>query len=119
MPAITEEKGDYILHKASGLYAYQDIEALIKYVDSAIEKDPSAKFLLDYSKMTNYEQKALKMAYERIDKGFPKRVKIAIVYPETGFLNFVLNVVAKTMVKTAQFFKNPQEAKEWLLNQPS
>ncbi len=114
-----EEKEGYILYKTKGLYTYQDMKTLIEYVDQLIEKNPSAKFLLDYSGMTNYEPKALKTAYDRIDKGFPKSVKIAIVYPEKGFFNFILNVVAKAMVKTAKFFKDPQKAKEWLLDQSS
>lgn len=114
-----EEKEGYIFYKTKGLYTYQDMRTLIEYIDQLIEKDPNTKFLLDYSGMTNYEPKALKTAYDRIDKGFPKGVKIAIVYPEKGFFNFILNVVAKTMVRTAKFFKDPQEAKEWLLNQSS
>ena len=119
MSSSTEEKEGYVLHKAKGFYTYQDMKALIEYVDLLIEKDPNAKFLLDFSGMTNYEPKALKTAYDRIDKGFPKGVKIAIVYLEKGLFKFILNVVAKTMVRTAKFFEDPQEAKEWLLNQAS
>ena len=114
-----EEKEGYILYKTKGFYTYQDMKTLIEYVDQLIEKDPNTKFLLDYSGMTNFEQKALKTAYDRADKGFPKGVKIAIVYPKKGFLSFVLNMVAKAMIRTAKFFKDPQEAKEWLLDQSS
>ena len=119
MSSFIEEKEGYILHKAKGLYTYQDIKALVKYVDLLIEKDPNAKFLLDFSGMTNYEPKALKTAYDRIDKGFPKGVKVAIVYPEKGLFKFILNVITKAMVRTAKFFEDPQEAKEWLLDQAS
>ena len=119
MLASLEEKEGYILYKTKGLYTYQDMKTLIEYVDQAIEKNPNAKFLLDYSGMTNYEQKALKTAFERIDKGFPKGVQIAIVYPEKGFFNFILNTVTKAMVRNAKFFRGAQEAKEWLLNQSS
>ena len=115
MPAITEEKEDYILHKASGLYTYQDMEALIRYVNPVIEKDPNAKFLLDYSEMTNYEPKAMKMAYDRIAEGFPKTVKIALFHKKKGFFNFILNEISHSMIQNSKFFSDFEDAKNWLL----
>lgn len=114
-----EEKEGYILHKVKGLYTYQDIERLIEYVDPVIEKDPNAKFLLDYSEVTNYEQKAMKMAYDRTEKGFPRGVRIAVVYQRKGFLRYIIDAITKAMSKNAKLFDDPQEAKKWLLNQPS
>lgn len=114
-----EEKEGYILHRASGLYTYQDMKALIEYVDPLIEKDPNAKFLLDYSEVTNYEQKAMKMAYDRTEKGFPRGVRIAIVHQRKGFLKYIINAITKAMSKNAKFFKDQQKAKKWLLDQSS
>ncbi len=119
MSSSIEEKEGYILHKAKGLYTYQDMKGLIEYLDPLQEKNPNARVLLDYSETTGYEEKTLKIAYERIDKGFPKGTKTAIVYQGKGLLKFILNVVARAMIRNAKFFQDPQEAKEWLLDQAS
>ena len=119
MSSSIEEKEGYVLLKASGFYTYQDMAGLIEYLDQVQEKNPNSRVMLDFSEATGYEAKALKTAYDRIDKGFPKGVRVAIVYSKKGFYKFITNVVTKTMVRTAKFFEDPQEAKKWLLDQAS
>ena len=117
MSATIKQNEKYILFKAEGLYTYQDMKELIDYFDRVLETNPNAKLLLDYSDITNYEQAAMKIAYNRIEKGFPKGVRIAIVYQEKHLFKFVLNVMAQSMVRTAKFFEDAKEAEEWLLDE--
>ncbi|MEX0621584.1 MAG: STAS/SEC14 domain-containing protein [Candidatus Woykebacteria bacterium] len=114
-----KEKEGYFLYKASGLYTVQDIEGLIQNFDKKMEKDPNAKFLLDYSEMTNFEQRALKTAYDRMEQGFPKGVKIAIVYNKGGYLYHILDMAAKSIAQNARFFGGSEEAEKWLLGTTS
>ncbi|OGY26913.1 MAG: hypothetical protein A2864_02105 [Candidatus Woykebacteria bacterium RIFCSPHIGHO2_01_FULL_39_12] len=114
MSATIKRNEKYILSKAEGLYTYQDMKELIDYFDQVLETNPNAKLLLDYSDMTNYEQAAMKIAYNRIEKGFPRGVRIAIVYQEKRIFKFILNVMAKSMVRTAEFFDDVKKAEKWL-----
>ena len=109
-----EEKDGYFLYKASGLYTVQDNEDLIKIFDKKMGKDPNARFLLDYSSITGYEQKALKVAYDRMEKGFPSGVKVALVHNKSGYLYQIINFAAQAMMKNAKLFDDRDEAEEWL-----
>lgn len=109
-----EEKDGYFLYVASGHYTVQDNEALIKIFDKEMEKDPNARFLLDYSSITGYEQKALKVAYDRMEEGFPPGVKIAMVYKKSGYLYQIINFATKAMMKNAKLFGDRDDAEKWL-----
>jgi hypothetical protein len=115
MPAVVEKKEGYTLYEASGLYTVQDVEALIGQFDKIMEKDPNARFLLDYSSIINYEQKALKVAYDRMEAGFRPGVKIAFVYKKSGYLYYIINFAAKAMSRNARVFDSKDEAEKWLL----
>ena len=109
-----EEKEGYFLYEASGYITVQDTKILIDTSDKEMEKDPTARFLVDYSAMTGYEQKGLKDAYDRIDEGFPSGVKIALVYKKSGYLYYIIFFAVNTMMKNAKLFDDRDEAEEWL-----
>ncbi len=114
MTYMIEEKDGYFLYVASEHYTVQDNEKLIEVFDKKMETDPNAKFLLDYSSITGYEQKALKIAYDRLRKGFPPGVKIAFVYKKGGHLYQIINFAAKAMMRNAEIFDDRAEAEKWL-----
>ena len=109
-----EEKDGYFFYVASEHFTVQDNEALIKTFNKEMEKDPNARFFLDFSSITGYEQKALKVAYDRIDEGFPSGVKVAFVYQKRGYLYQIINFAVQAMMKNAKLFDDRDEAEEWL-----
>ena len=119
MAHTIEEKEEYFLYNATGLYTVQDVEELIKYFDKEMEKDPNARIFVDGSSITGYEQKALKLGFDRMEEGFPPGVKIAFVYKKSGYLYYIIRFVARAMERTGKLFDDPQEAKKWLLNKSS
>ena len=115
MPYSVEETNDFTLYKAEGFFSFQDMEDLVAQFNKLIEENPHAKALLDFSSQTGYEEATIKAAFSRIENGFPRSVKLAIVYAGEGAIyKHILNLIAASMPENAKFFSAREEAEEWL-----
>ncbi|MDP2671358.1 MAG: STAS/SEC14 domain-containing protein [bacterium] len=115
MPYSVEETRDFTVYKVDNFFTFQDMDALTEQFDQLLEKDPAARVLLDFSAQTGYEEATIKAAFRRIDKGFPRSLKMAILYAgEGGIYKHVLAMLAAAMPEVAKFFSSRAEAEAWL-----
>lgn len=115
MPYFVEDTKDITIYKVEGFFSFQDIENLTGEFDHLVESNPQARILMDFSNQTGYEEAAIKAAFQRIDKGLPSGVSIALVFEGKGTVyNHILNFIAKAMAQNAKFFEGRIEAIKWL-----
>ena len=114
-----EKDGNIVMYKISGFFTYQDMSALIQHFDSMADQEPNAKLLVDFSKEKGLEEETIKMAYERIEKGFPKKIKIALVFSPEGVYKYITNIINLAMRYNSRAFDNIEAAKKWLLSEDS
>lgn len=114
MAFFVEESKDFSTYKAQGFFSFQDIQALVKNFDIAIATNPQAKFLMDFTGQTGYEEANIKYVFDRIDKGIPSSVRMALLYEKEGLPFHVLQLIAKAMPQNAHFFANRDDALKWL-----
>lgn len=116
MAHSVEKDGNITVYKISGFFTYQDMRALIQNFDHLVAQEPEAKLLVDFSKEKGLEEKTIKMAYERIEKGFPKETKIAMVFSPRGVYKYITNIINLAMRTNSQAFDSVETAKKWLLS---
>lgn len=114
MAFFVEETKEFTTYKAVGFFAFQDIQALIHHFDDLVVSNPNARVLLDFTEQNGYEEANIKYAFQRIDKGFPKGVRLALLYESKGMPFHVLQFIAKAMPANAKFFAERDEAIGWL-----
>jgi len=114
MPYFVEETKSFTTYRIEGFFSYQDLEGLIGHFDNLIKTDPYSKLLIDFSKQTGYEEVTIKRAFHRIEKGFPKTVRIAVVYQgKSGIYKHILSQVSRAMPQIGKFFETREEAIKW------
>lgn len=114
MPYTLDKKDDLMVFNIKGFFAAEDIKEIINIFDQMIKEDKKKKFLLDFSEDIEYNEQAVKMAYQRLNKGFPKDVKISLVLAKKGKLNQILSMISYTMPQNTKFFENVTDAENWL-----
>lgn len=114
-----EKDGNITVYKITDLFSYQDMEVLIQHFDRLVARNPKPRLLVDFSTEKEIEQKTIKMAYERIDKGFPKQTKIALIFPSKGIYKALTYFVGAAMKSNYRAFDSVDLAKKWLLNKAS